>query len=326
MKKQINKSDLKKLAKISQIIKQSKTFFIAGHSKPDGDSLGAAFALRSMLHKLGKKAEVYCLDKIPPSLSLIKPFSQVKTSVKKSDLFDCAIILESLNFERMGNIISAQQAKKIINIDHHLLYGNFADVNYVVADSSSVSELVLNLFEFMKIKPNKEETQNLYIGLVTDTGYFKQANTNANSHIAAQKLLSLGVSPDFVERNIFSQKTLSSLNLLGAALANIKIWQELKTAYMIIDQKMFKKTKSSQSDIEGIISYSLKLKGIKAGVLFVEEEKNSIKVGFRSHKEFDVLSIAKKFGGGGHKNAAGCVIKKDLNSVIKIIKGAFNAR
>ncbi|MDR0822381.1 MAG: bifunctional oligoribonuclease/PAP phosphatase NrnA [Endomicrobium sp.] len=326
MKKQINKSDLKKLAQISQIIKQSKTFFIAGHIKPDGDSLGSAFALRSMLNRLGKKAEVYCLDKIPPSLSKIKSFAKIKNSADKTQVFDCAIILESLNFSRMGDIIFPKQAKKIINIDHHLLHTDFADVNYVAADSSSVSELILNLFEYMKITPNKEEAQDLYLGLVTDTGYFKQVNTNANSHIAAQKLLSLGVSPDFVENNIFSQKSLCSLNLLGAALLNMKIWKDLKTAYMVINQKMFKKTKSSQADTEGIISYSLKLGGIKAGVLFVEESKKSIKVGFRSHKEFDVLSIAKKFGGGGHKNAAGCTIKKDLNAVIKIIKGALNAR
>jgi phosphoesterase RecJ-like protein len=135
------KSDLGKISKISKIIRQSKTFFIAGHIKPDGDSIGSALALASVLSRLGKKACVYCVDEVPDFLKFLKGSNEIKKSTKKANVFDCAIILESINFSRMGNIIAPYQSKKVINIDHHLTYTNFGTVNYIVPSSSSVAEL-----------------------------------------------------------------------------------------------------------------------------------------------------------------------------------------
>ena len=323
MKKSTPKSDLKQLSEISEIIKQSKTFFIAGHVKPDGDSLGACLALRSMLKRLGKKAVVCCADEVPDMLKFMSGAKSIKKSVSKNAVFDCAIILESINFPRMGNIISTSQAKKIINIDHHSMFTDFGNVNYIVPHSSSVSELIFKIFEFMKIKPSKNEADCLYTGLVTDTGRFQQLNTNSASHAAAAKLLDYGVSPNEIFNKVYVNSTAESLKLLGFALAGLKTYFNGKMAYMILTKDMFKQSGAKEDETEGIVNYGMMIKGVKVSCLFNEIDKNTTKVSLRSVKGFDILETVKKCGGGGHKNAAGCTLKSDISSALKIISDAF---
>ncbi len=198
-----NSSKQEVLDAISKIIKQSKTFFIAGHTKPDGDALGSGLALASLLRRMGKKVTHCSIDPIPQDMSFMKKSKSIKITNKISKKFDCAIILECINFARMGDIITPSQAKKIINIDHHLAHTNFGDVNYIVPSSSSVSELVYDIFINLKTFPTKEEAENLYIGIVTDTGRFQQLNTNANSHLVAAELLKLGVNSNKLCKKLF---------------------------------------------------------------------------------------------------------------------------
>lgn len=322
----LKKSEINKLSQIVKIIKQSKTFFIAGHVKPDGDSIGSALALYSVLTRMGKTAAVYCQDEIPAFLKFLKGANKIKKSARKTDMFDCAIILESVNFSRMGDIITPNQAKKIINIDHHTMFTNFGDVNYIVPSSSSTAELIFNIFQHMKIKPTKEEAQNLYVGILTDTGRFQQLNTTANSHIVSAKLIDYGVSPADIRQRIYDNNSLESIRLLGLVLSDIRIAYNGQMAYLVLTKNMLKKSGANENELESLVSYTLMIKGVKVGCLFKEVNKNVTKVSFRSVKNFNVLNIVKKCGGGGHKNAAGCSINANLNTAIKIIKKAFNEK
>lgn len=322
----ISKSELKKLSEISKIIKQSKTFFIAGHVKPDGDSLGSALALCSMLKRLGKKATVYCADDVPEMLGFLYGAKSIKKTAPKNAFYDCAIILESVNFSRMGDIISPEQAKKIINIDHHSIFTDFGDVNYIVPESSSTAELILKIFEYMKIKPTKNEADSMYTGLVTDTGRFQHLNANPDSHIAAVKLIKYGVSPNEIFHKIYANSSLAGLQLLGFALSGLKTAFDGKMAYTSITKDMLKKSGAKEDETEGIVNYGMMIKGVQVSCLFKEVDKNTTKISFRSVKGFNVLGVVKKCGGGGHKNAAGCTLKENLNSSLKIISNAFKEK
>jgi phosphoesterase RecJ-like protein len=315
-----DKTLLLQLRQISKTIKQSQTFFIAGHIRPDCDSLGSCLALYSVLKRLGKKAEVYCLDEIPDTALSIKNSSKIKREIHKKKIFDCAFILESSSLERIGNIISKNQAKKIINIDHHLINYKFGDINWIDPSSSSVSELLLRLFEFMKIKLNKDEAECLYYGLLTDTGGFRNSNTNAASHIAAAKLFSLGIEADLIHKKVFSKDSLPALKLLGCALSNMQTCFNGQISYMVLDLEMLKKCGASQKDADGISIYLLKLDGAKAGFIIKEEGVSQLKVSLRSIKDLDILKAAKYFGGGGHKNAAGFSIKGGISEAVESIK------
>ena len=319
-------TELSKLSGIAAIIRQSKTFFIAGHVKPDGDSLGSALAIASMLNRNGKKASVYCADDVPEMLKFMPGAKSIKKTVSKNAFFDCAIILESVDFSRMGNIISVNQAKKIINIDHHSIFTDFGDVNYIVPKSSSTAELILKIFEYMKITPTKNEASNLYTGLVTDTGRFQQLNTTVDSHLAAAKLIGFGVSPNEIFNNVYVNSSAGALKLLGFALSDLKTVFNGKMAYMFITRKMLKESGAKEDETEGIVNFAMTVKGVKVACLFKEVDKNTTKISFRSVKDFNVLEIVKKCGGGGHKNAAGCTLKSGMNSALKTISGAFKEK
>jgi phosphoesterase RecJ-like protein len=314
------KSDLKNISEISQIIKQSKTFFIAGHIKPDGDSIGSALALASILNRLGKKACVYCVDEVPDFLKFLKGSNEIKKSAKKTDVFDCAIILESINFSRMGDIITPYQSKKVINIDHHLAYTNFGTVNYIVPSSSSTAELVLSILDYMKIRLTRSEAENLYTGILTDTGRFQQINTTPNSHIACAKLMGYGIDINEIYKKVYENGSINALKLQGIALCGIKTILDDSVSYIVLTKDMFKKSGAKDNDGSDIIKYTLRIEGVKVGCIFKEIDEKITKVSCRSIRSFDVLGVVGRFGGGGHKNAAGCTIKEGINASIKMIR------
>jgi phosphoesterase RecJ-like protein len=320
------KNDLKKISKISKIIEQSKTFFIAGHIKPDGDSIGSALAIASVLNRLGKKAFVYCVDEVPDFLKFLKGSNEIKKSTKKNDVFDCAIILESINFSRMGDIITPCQAKKVINIDHHLTYTNFGTVNYIVPSSSSTAELVLSVLDYMKIKLIKSEAENLYTGILTDTGRFQQINTTPNSHIACAKLMEYGIDVNEIYKKVYENGSINALKLQGIALCGIKTILDDSVSYIILTKDMFEKSGAKDNDGNSIINYTLRIEGVKVGCIFKEIDEKTTKVSCRSIRSFDVLEVVDRFGGGGHKNAAGCTIKKGINASIKIISSLLKEK
>ncbi|MDR0401461.1 MAG: bifunctional oligoribonuclease/PAP phosphatase NrnA [Endomicrobium sp.] len=322
--KNLNLSDFEKISEISKIIRSSKTFFIAGHVRPDGDSLGSALALASVLERLKKKVSVCCYGKIPDSIKFLSGIDKIKKNVKKNYVFDCAIILESIDFSRMGNIINEKQAKKIINIDHHFAYTNFGDVNYVDSSSSSTAELVLNVLEYMKIEPTKNEAENLYVGILTDTGCFQQANTTINSHISCAKLMKFDININNIYKNIYECNSIDTLKLHGMLLCKIKTIFNNCVSYIVLKKNMLKKNKNVSTD--SIINYTLKIKDTKIGCFFREIDKKRTKVSCRSVNGFDILEIMRKFNGGGHKNAAGCIINAGLNNSIKIIINELKSR
>lgn len=318
-----NTSKKQILKAIVEVIKKSKIFFIAGHMKPDGDTIGSGLALASMLKRLGKKTVHCSADEIPYDLMFMKGVSKIKITDKITGKYDCALVLESINLSRIGNIIEPSQVKKIINIDHHLAHTNFGYINYVVPSSSSVAELVYEVFKAAKIIPTKEEAENLYIGIVTDTGRFQQLNTNANSHLTAAELLKCGVNASEISKKLFLKKPLSKLKLYGLALSDLKTDINGKFIYVKLTKNMFQKAKASDYDADGIINYCISVPTAAVGCVMKEVDEKTTKISLRSIEKFNLLNVVKQFGGGGHKNAAGCTINENINEAEKIIIKAF---
>ncbi|MBN1622592.1 MAG: bifunctional oligoribonuclease/PAP phosphatase NrnA [Endomicrobiales bacterium] len=303
----------KALLKIFKAIKKNKTFFIAGHLKPDGDTVGTALALASLLHRLKNKVEIYSKEPIPEYLLSAPGAKKIIIADKTVKKFDCAIILECLDFERMGNIIDSEQVETVINIDHHANYNHFGHINYIDPKASSSSEQVYNIFKFFKMPININEAKCLYIGLVTDTGKFQQTNTTSYALNVAASLVDVGLKPTVIYDAVYANKSLSSLNLLGHSLCNLKLSCSGKVAYLEVTRQMYKKTRSNPSEAEGIINYAMMMPKVIVGVLFRKDDDNGyIKVSFRSRGSFNVNKVAQYFGGGGHKNAAGCSVKGNI--------------
>jgi phosphoesterase RecJ-like protein len=315
----INNNEFKIISNIIKIIKKSSTFFVAGHVRHDGDSLGSALAITSLLNRLNKQAYVYSIDKIPESLSFLEGKNKIKQENREFGIFDCAIILEASNLTRIGNIITYKQVKNIINIDHHVNCNYIGDVNYVIPSSSSTAELVFKIFEQMKIQPTKNEAECLYTGILTDTNCFQNLNTTSYSHITCAKLMQYNINVNHIYKFIYENNKINYLKLLSLALGNIKTVINNKVSYIIITQSMLNKTNTTHQDCHGIISYTLKLHNVKIGCLFEEIDSVTTKVSYRSVLNINVLDFAKKFNGGGHIHAAGCILKMNIKQAVKVV-------
>lgn len=306
------------LSQIKEAIGRSRTFFIAGHIKPDGDTIGTALALSSLLKRLGKKPEVYSREPIPSYFSFLNGIKQIKVTEKTCREFDCAIILECANTERMGDIISLEQATFVINIDHHAHFNNFGHINYVDPSASSSAQQVFNLFNFLGKGITKDEAEALYVGLVTDTGKFQQTNTSEEAFRMAAELVKAGVRPPLIYEKIYASMTYSSLKLLGMALNTLDLSPGGQIASIEIKESMYQKTHSNVTETENIINHTMMIPGVSVGVLLRETETPGIiKISLRSRSGYDVNKVAQHFGGGGHRNAAGCSVKGTLKSVKK---------
>ncbi|MFH1368769.1 MAG: bifunctional oligoribonuclease/PAP phosphatase NrnA [Elusimicrobiota bacterium] len=308
------------LAKIKDAIGKSRTFFIAGHIKPDGDTVGTALALSSLLKRMGKKPEIYSREPVPGYFSFLNGIGRIKVAEKVCKEYDCAIILECANAERMGDIISMEQAAFVINIDHHAHYNNFGHINYIDPEASSSAQQVFNLFKYLGHGIKKDEAEALYVGLVTDTGKFQQTNTTTAAFDMASELVKSGVQPPVIYEKIYASKSYSALKLLGLALNTLNITPSGLVSYVEIKHSMYHKSHSNVTETEDIINHTMMIPGTTVGMLFRETEAPGIiKVSFRSRSGFDVNKIAQHFGGGGHKNAAGCSVKGNLTTAKRAV-------
>lgn len=313
------------LQQIIKALKNNDTFFIAGHLKPDGDVVGSALALRSLLKRLGKKAFVYSGEPVPDYLMFLPGINNISITAKATREFDCAVILECADFGRMGNIIAPEQARFVINIDHHSSFNYFGNINYIDPRASSSAEQVYRLFKALKMPLTRYEADALYVGLVTDTGKFQQTNTTPSSLEMAADLVSKGVVPETMYNALYATKTLSSLNLLGCVLQTLTVTASGKIAYLSITREMYRETKSNVTETEGIINNAMMIPGVCVGILFRETETpGNVKVSFRSREGVDVNKISNHFGGGGHRNAAGCSLSGSIRSAEKRIMAYVN--
>src|SRR3989339_244922 len=230
----------KSLQEIAGIIKSSQKFFIAGHLKPDGDTIGTALALKSLLARMGKEPHVFSKEPVPSNMLFLPGARDIKIRDKVTGVFDCAIILESVSLERMGSLIELSQADKVINIDHHATFTNFGHVNYIDSTASSSAEQLYIIFKQLNKKPTAAEAECLYAGLVTDTGKFQHSNASPSALAMASELIKAGVKPFRLYDRIYANKTPCSLRLLGLALNSLKISKGGQIACMRITRQMFK--------------------------------------------------------------------------------------
>lgn len=314
------------LAALKSAIKnpKNKFFFVAGHLRPDGDTIGGCLAVYSILRRLKKDVLLCNFDTVPSFLKFLPNSSKLKNIKKTDRKFDVAIILECSELSRFGNIINPKKQSKVtINIDHHAYDRKWADINWIDSESSSVSEMIFYLFKFLELPLTEEEATSLYVGIVTDTHNFTQTNTNSQSHIIASELLRSGVEPSVIEKNVYGTKSFNALCLLGTSLRNIKIDSTGKIAYIQITNRDFYETKTSPEDTEDIINYAGMIPNVIVWLLFREtQKKNLIKVSLRSVRDIDVNKIAGTFGGGGHRNAAGCTVNGTMQGVMNIVLAA----
>lgn len=309
MEVKLFKKDEKKIEEIVKILNKKDSFLITSHINIDGDAIGSELALYISLKKLNKKVQIINNDTTPQIFKFL-PFSKViKTwsMTEKESNFDVGIILDSGSLDRIGNVKEIiKKIPFIINIDHHITNPNFGNVNWINPFFSSSGEMIYFLCEKLN-KIDKNQAICLYASILYDTCGFVH-RVNKYTMDIAKRLIDKKINPEKIAQKIFYEKSIKSVKLFKLALETLKFDRKRKICFMKIPLEFYKKTKTSEEHTEGFVDFLISIKGVEVGVLF-KEKKNGIKVSLRSKGKIDVENIARKYNGGGHREAAGCFLE-----------------
>ena len=308
-------------------IMQSRTIAITGHTRPDGDCVGACMGLYNYIVENYPEIRVdIFLEPIAGSYKLIKRTDEIRQPEGRPEAYDLFICLDNSQKDRMtkGMEVYFDAAAATINVDHHISNTRFAQTNHVVAEASSASEVLYDLLDPEKITLSVAEA--LYMGIICDSGVFKYASTSEHTMQIAGRLMHLGVDSGRLIDEVFYERTYVQAQLLGQALLNSVRLFEGRCIYTVITREMFRKFQARPDDLEGIVEQLRLTKGVEAAILISETEEGTSKFSFRSKRYMDVNKVAALCGGGGHIRAAGCTVHGDWNESLKIFLEAIEGQ
>ncbi|MCM8761954.1 MAG: DHH family phosphoesterase [Candidatus Omnitrophica bacterium] len=330
MEIQLSLNDAKKVSEICEILEKERYFLLTTHRNIDGDAIGSEIALYSALKRAGKEAIIVNYDSIPAIYRFL-PYTK-RVHIYSSEISitpDVAIVIDCGSSDRTGNVFKlVKKAKIVVNIDHHFSNPGFAHLNWTNHNFSATGEMVYFLISYLNRDISRKEAECLYTAILTDTGSFIY-NIKPFTMGVVQDLINRGAAPEKIAKKVYLERPLRSIKLLYLALGNLKFERERKTCWMKISRDMYRKTRTKEEDTEGFIDLLVKIKEANIVFLIKEAHNNVVKVSLRSKGRFDVECLASKFGGGGHKKAAGCyftglsldeVEQKVLNEIDKMFQ------
>ena len=308
------------LSQVVQLIEQNQRFMITSHIRPDGDGLGSGLALYWMLLSLGKEADVVLRDRVPPAYNVLPGSDRVLVQDDVTHRYDAAFIIECSDVDRPGLPSLANQF--VVNIDHHSTTEAFGDINWIDATSAAVGEMIYNLCKALGVEVTKEIAECIYTALLTDTGSFHFSNTTERTLKIASELVRRGVEPARISQALFYSYPFSKIKLMGRVLAAIERDESGRIAWVTMDRETMYESDACEEDADGIVNHALSVGDVDAVAFFKEISPGAYRVSLRSKGKNNVAKVAERFGGGGHRNAAGCRIEGEFEEVKKrVIEG-----
>lgn len=304
-------------------IKNSKNILLVSHMNPDGDTLGSMCGLFSIIKdNYKKKCDMAAVSKVPAIYNFIPYIEEVKY-IENFDLsreYDLVINLDVAALNRCGDAqILFNKAKKTINIDHHETNINYGNLNFVEPEASATAEVIVELSLSLNWKISSKTAVCLYTGIMTDTGCFKFSNTTQKTMEYAGKLLSYGVQPSVIYQKCYESNSKDMVLFQSYCVNKTKFLNNDKIAYTVVYKKDLEKYNYNGEDFtDGLTE---KLRAIQSTeIAFVVKELNATtsKLSMRS-KNLNIANVCSVFGGGGHKLAAGAVIKANVADSVKMI-------
>lgn len=307
----------------TRLIETGTDFVLTTHINPDGDAIGSETALARFLTDRGKRVHILNQSATPENLSFLNDVHRVlhydaalhADLIVASDRFFVMDCNARQRFAALTEAFDRSDAETVI-IDHHLEHESFADLNIIDTDAPATCELLYLLLH--AIDPNGitfPVATALYTGIMTDTQSFRLPLTDEMTHIIAADLLRRGVQSHEVYQHVYENGTLGTMQLLGAALDSIALHHGGLVAVMTLTRDVFRGTGTKESDVDNLTAYVLGIKGVRIGIVIVELDQG-IKISFRSKGTIPVNELAKQYGGGGHRNAAGARLQEtDLASL-----------
>ncbi|MBZ5509380.1 MAG: bifunctional oligoribonuclease/PAP phosphatase NrnA [Acidobacteriia bacterium] len=311
------------LAQVLQEIDQRRRFLVTSHARPDGDAIGSTLALVQILRKMGKSAQAVLGDSVPV---IYKPLpcseSIVHSNQVNGDDYDAAIVLECESIQRTR--LQGLEQLFLINIDHHISARSFGHVNWIDPTAVATAELIFRLAQAAQVKFTPEIATCLYTAVLTDTGSFCYAPTNACTFELAKYLVEHGADPGKIAQSVYFSSPISKMHLLGAALSRLE--RQGAVTWMSVTRQDMERFGALDEDCEGLVNYALGISGVEVALFFREVAKERIRVSIRSKGAVNVAELAEKFGGGGHERAGGFSTEGPVHKAAELVLSELRLR
>ena len=311
---------------IAAVIRGNESFALASHIGPEADALGSQLALRLILEALGKEAFVVCRDPVPENLRFLAGSNKVvlpRELVNRP--IDVWFVVDCGDLSRVGEEVHRLVADHpmIINIDHHQSNPRFGQLN-CVEDQPSTTVILYRLARHLGLKITPPLADCLYAGIIADTDSFRNANVSAAVLQVAAELLEQGTNSREISIQLYERRRPRELRLIARVLSEAQLDDGI--IWGSISQEMFHDTGTSANDAERLVEELRATDGIRVAVLFKELNHRRVKVSLRAKDHIAVNGIARVFGGGGHAQAAGCLVEGELEEVERRVLAELRRR
>ena len=302
------------LDEILKQIQKAEKIVILTHESPDGDAVGSSLAMKLILEKLEKKADVIIpeysrLFNFLPSAEDIMIDSEIKN-------YDLAISVDCATFKRMAKKEYFENAKSTIVIDHHGSNTMYGDLNYVNPVSPACCEVIAGMVKYYEIDITKDIGTCLMTGIITDTGGFRHVGITPETFEFTADLIRLGVDvPDIYKRTL-NTKTRANFELSKRVMDRMEILEDGKVTFTYMDKKDEEEVGAEPGDHEGLVEIGRDIEGVEVSIFIRQKEnEDAYKISMRSGNKVNVSDICFLFGGGGHPRAAGALIQGNVEQV-----------
>jgi len=316
------------IPRIADALRARQRFVLSSHSKPDGDSIGSQLAMAYALQAIGKEVTVINADPAPATLMAFPGVPGIRIAPRVDGEFDAAIVMECGDLTRTG--VTGLERFFVVNIDHHPGNTNYGQINWFDAGAAACAEMVFDVVRALGVPLTVEIATHVYLAIVTDTGSFHYSSISPRTFDICRQCLEAGVDPVALSRQVFDSNTAGRLRMFGAVSQAMTLDPTGRIAVLYLDQAIAAATQGEYNDTDGLINQPLTVKEIQAVVFFKKIEGDQYRVSMRSKGAIDIGAIAAEYGGGGHKNAAGCTVTGAIDTLratlVEKIEGAIDGR
>ena len=317
------------LRAVVDALRSHDRFLVATHENPDGDALGSMLAATLALRSLGKDAQMFLAGETPlPAEYRFLPLDDLRRAVP-ADIGERALLaVDCANERRLGaDRTPLERARLVVDVDHHHDNSRFGSANLVVADASSTAEIVRDLLRELDVPLTPPIAEALYVALVTDTGRFGYSNTTPKALRLAAELVEAGADVHGIFRHVYETVQFAKLKLLARALERAQLFEGGRLVVSYLLKTDFADVGAEEPYSEGIIDHLRAVEGTEMVALIREPPRGegpARRVSLRSsHDEVDVSAIARKAGGGGHRQAAGFSSALPISELVDSIRREF---
>jgi phosphoesterase RecJ-like protein len=312
-------------AEIGRALREHQRFAVLSHVRPDGDALGSQLALGLSLEQLGKDVSIWNEDGMLEKYSFMPGGKRLTKPPAEPQEFDVAIALDTATRTRLGTAGAAvRNAKVWINIDHHPSNPQYGDLVFIDATAPATGQILFELMCAAELPVNQAIVENLFVAISTDTGSFQYPNTTARTFEIGAELIRRGANVGRLSQLLYESYPLRRVELLRDLLGTMRIEADGQIASFSLSRAVAARLGVRPEDNEGLIDHLRAIKGVIVAVFFEELPDGKVRVSMRSKSEAaDVCAICERFGGGGHKLAAGARARGTLAEVEQRVLAAI---